>query len=98
MHELSEAGELAAWVDEQALCERLLSHLLFTSLQWASGTLTRETLRAASRYEACLLLMAVTEGDTRGALQRRAVRLQARARVGPPAALRARRASAGGGA
>ena len=96
VRELRCTGELAAWVDEQVLCERLLSHLLFTSLQWASGALNRETLRAASLYEACLVLMAVTEGATRDALQRRAVRLQARSRAGQTTAVRARHATAGG--
>jgi hypothetical protein len=95
--DLREAGELSPWVDEQALCERLLSHLLFTSMQWASGALSRETLRAAALYEACLVLMGVTEDVTRDALQRRAVRLQAGARAGQPAPVRTIRASAGGG-
>jgi AcrR family transcriptional regulator len=96
--ELRESGELAAWVDERALCERLLSHLIFTSMQWASGALGRETLRAVALYDACLVLMGVTEGATRDALQRRAVRLQARARAGQPTPAGTLRASLGAGA
>jgi AcrR family transcriptional regulator len=79
--ELERTGELAAWADPRVLVERLLAHLVFTSVQWAGGEVDREGLPAASVYEACLLLMAVTEGAPRRELEKIARDVQARARL-----------------
>jgi AcrR family transcriptional regulator len=79
--ELVEAGELSEWVDRGLLRERLHAHLDMTSLEWAKGWLTASAFRAAARFEAATLLLAVTSGRSRNAFERIARESQAGARL-----------------
>jgi AcrR family transcriptional regulator len=79
--EIAEAGELAAWVDRRVLRERLHAHLDMTSLEWAKGWLTAPAFRAAARYQAAALLLAVTSGRSRSAFERIARDSQPAARL-----------------
>jgi AcrR family transcriptional regulator len=94
LSELAAAGELAAWVDRGLLRERLHAHLDMTSLEWAKGWLTAGAFRAAARFEAAALLLAVTSGRSRAAFERIAQESQAGARL--RGARRAREIGAGG--
>lgn len=76
---LEEAGVLADWVDPGVLGERMRAHLSFTGVQWASGELSNEGLKAAARYDACTTLAAVAKGAARAQLERAAAEAQAAA-------------------
>jgi len=69
---LSEAGELAPWVDRAALGERLHAHFDMTSIEWARGGLSATSLRAAARFEAATSLLGVTSGSSRAAFEKTA--------------------------
>jgi AcrR family transcriptional regulator len=81
LSELAEAGEIAAWVDRGLLRERLHSHLDMTSIEWAKGWLTAAAFRAAARFDAATLLLAVTTGRSRAAFERVARESQSGARL-----------------
>ena len=71
------------------------SHLDMTSLEWARGWLTAGAFRAAARFEAATLLLAVSSGASRNAFARIARESQGEAhlrspRRGTPAAREAR--------
>jgi len=66
------AGELAPWIDAQALLRTLRAHLGATALEWASGRLADRDLAAAATYEACLTLLGVTTGRSHVELERAA--------------------------
>jgi AcrR family transcriptional regulator len=93
LSELADAGELSAWVDRGVLRERLHAHLDMTSLEWAKGWLSAPAFRAAARFEAATLLLAVTTGRSRSAFERIARESQAGARLRGPR--RPREADAG---
>ena len=80
VRDLRDAGELAAWADPEPLVDQLGAHLAFASMQWATGGLGREGLRAASVYGVCLALMAVTEGRSQREFERAARKVQPRVR------------------
>jgi AcrR family transcriptional regulator len=58
-------GELAPWIEPRPLRGRLRAHLQMTSIQWATGLLSDEGLKAAARYGAGLLLAGATVGEAR---------------------------------
>ena len=91
--ELADAGELEPWVDRTLLRERLHSHLDMTSLEWAKGWRTAGAFRAAARFEAATLLLAVSSGASRQSFERIARESQPDARLrgaGRPAGRKAR--------
>jgi hypothetical protein len=92
--ELRASGDLAPWADRAVLAERLRAHLAATALQWASGALGAEALRAAALYDAALLLVAATRGASRRELLGVARRAQARVLSRRRAAARAAAGSA----
>ncbi len=51
-----------------------------TSIEWAKGGLSATAFRAAARFEAATLLLAVTRGANRDAFERVAKESQAEAR------------------
>jgi AcrR family transcriptional regulator len=75
---LDRAGQLAGWVDREALVQRLGAHLAFTSLEWAAGGLGAETFRASALYDASLALVAACEGGARREFLRVAGEMQQR--------------------
>jgi AcrR family transcriptional regulator len=94
LSELGEAGDLVRWVDRVLLRERLHSHLDMTSLEWAKGAFTAAAFRAAARFEAATLLVAVTSGESQRDFERIARESQADARLRGPRPARAREAQA----
>jgi AcrR family transcriptional regulator len=84
LEERAQAGEISAWVDRRLLRERLHSHLDMTSLEWAKGWLTAGAFRAAARFEAATLLLAVTSGRSRAGFERIARESQPGARLRGP--------------
>ena len=76
---LDAAGALEPWVDREVLARRLGAHLAFTSLQWATGVIGAEALRASARYDASVTLLGVCRGSARRVLQRSARESQTRA-------------------
>ena len=62
------------------LRSRLHAHLDMTSIEWAKGGLSAKAFRAAARFEAATLLLAVTRGASRDAFERVAKQSQAEAR------------------
>ena len=80
LDELAEAGELVDWIDRVLLRSRLHAHLDMTSIEWAKGGLSATAFRAAARFEAATLLLAVTRGASRDDFERVAKQSQAEAR------------------
>lgn len=76
---LQASGALAPWVERRPLRGRLRAHLQMTSMQWASGALTDEGLRAAAQYGASLLMIATTTGAARARFETLALEAQAAA-------------------
>lgn len=70
------AGDLQDWVEPRLLVDRLSAHLEATALQWASGTLGAEMLRATSLYEACIAMLGASRGASAGEFQRIAEQVQ----------------------
>ena len=62
---MRERGELAAWIELRPLRGRLRAHLQMMSIQWATGLLSDEGLKAVARYGAGLLMAAATVGAAR---------------------------------
>jgi AcrR family transcriptional regulator len=95
---MRERGELAPWIEPRPLRGRLRAHLQMTSIQWATGLLSDEGLKATARYGAGLLLAAATVGATRAEFEAFAREAQA-ASVGqlttPPDTTSASGSSAG---
>jgi AcrR family transcriptional regulator len=79
--ELDEAGHLVPWIDRVVLRERLHAHLDMTSLEWARGGFTASAFRAAARFEAATLLIAVTSRESRKSFERIARASQGEARL-----------------
>lgn len=79
--EIDAAGELAGWVDARLLRERLQAHLDATAIEWARGTRSASSFRAAARFEAALGMLAVSSGRNRERFARVAVESQAEARL-----------------
>ncbi|MDJ0847916.1 MAG: TetR/AcrR family transcriptional regulator [Myxococcota bacterium] len=76
--DLHEAGALESWVDREALARRLAAQLSFGSLQWASGAISGEDLRACAVYDASVFLLGACRGGSRRVLQRAARQSQTR--------------------
>jgi AcrR family transcriptional regulator len=62
---MKQRGELAPWIELRPLRGRLRAHLQMTSIQWASGHLSDEGLKAAARYGAGLIMAGASVGIAR---------------------------------
>ncbi len=74
--DLHAAGALEPWVDREALARRLAALLSIGSLQWASGAISGEALRASALYDISVFLLGACRGGSRRALQRAARQAQ----------------------
>ncbi len=74
--EMKEAGELADWVEIQALASRLAGHLRMTSLDWAAGGLHSHALLATSLLGTCLMMLGVATGESRVEIEACAKKIQ----------------------
>jgi alkanesulfonate monooxygenase SsuD/methylene tetrahydromethanopterin reductase-like flavin-dependent oxidoreductase (luciferase family) len=79
-------GELVQWIELRPLRGRLRAHLQMTSIQWATGALSDEGLKAAARYGAALIMAAASVGAARAEFEAAAREAQPEAvsRVTPP--------------
>jgi hypothetical protein len=62
LKQMQSKRQLAGWVDPQVLGERLSSHFIITSFEWASDYLTDEGLQAGLLYGLGMMLLAVARG------------------------------------
>lgn len=62
---LSESGELAPWVDRTVLAQRLHAHLDMASLEWARGTLTATSFRAAALFDVSTAMLGLCADPSR---------------------------------
>ena len=67
--ELADAGQLAEWVDRHVLAQRLHAHLDMASLEWARGSLTATSFRAAALFDVATSMLGVSSGRTRDAFE-----------------------------
>jgi AcrR family transcriptional regulator len=63
LSELADAGKLADWVDRDALAQRLQAHLDMASLEWARGSLTAGSFRAAALFDLAIAMLGITTGS-----------------------------------
>lgn len=60
-------GELAAWVDIDAIASRLSAQSIVASIECASGLGSAAVFRAAFVYACCLVMLGVTQGKAQAA-------------------------------
>lgn len=74
---LAEIGALAEWVDRDTLAERLQAHLDMASLEWARGTLTATSFRAAALFDVSTTMLGLVVGAGRDNFERLVREVQA---------------------
>jgi AcrR family transcriptional regulator len=62
LKQMQSKRQLAGWVDPQVLGERLSSHFIITSFEWASDYLTDEGMQSGLLYGLGMMLLAVARG------------------------------------
>lgn len=83
------AGELAPWVDPEAVATRMYAHYVQAMIEWALGDLDADEFRTATLFGMCLILLGLARGRAARDLERRVRELQPTARTRRPG--RARR-------
>jgi len=63
LEQMQSERQLADWVEPQVLGERLSSHFIITSFEWASGYLTDPGMRSALLYGLGMMLLGVARGQ-----------------------------------
>jgi hypothetical protein len=63
-------GELAAWVDPQAIASALYAQYMSSVLRWASGELSDEQFPPTAKYGLCLILLGLARGEAARKLER----------------------------
>lgn len=84
------AGEIADFVDAEAVAARAYAHYIATMIQWAVGDLDDAEFRAATVLGPCLMLLGIARGAAARGLEQRVRELQ-RALARPHARGRRRR-------
>ena len=67
--EISRRGELAEWIDSDVLAQRLHAHLDMASLEWARGSLTATSFRAAALFDVATSMLGISSGESRGSFE-----------------------------
>jgi len=62
--ELAAAGTLANWIDPEMLAQRIHAQLDMASLEWARGSLTATSFRAAAHVDLAMTMLGLTSGGT----------------------------------
>lgn len=75
--ELAQSGVLAKWVDREMLAQRLHAQLEMASLEWARGSLTATSFRAAALVDLATTMLGLTSGVERKSFERIIRELQA---------------------
>lgn len=76
-------GELADWVEPDALARTLWANYMVAMIGWAAGELSDEELPACATYGLCLILLGVARGDAVKKLERLIRAHQSKARATP---------------
>lgn len=63
--ELFESGSLVDWVDREMLAQRLHAQLDMASVEWARGSLTAASFRAAALVDLATTMLGLTSGTDR---------------------------------
>ncbi len=70
LEQMQRQRQLAAWVDPQALSERLRGQLTIVTFEWSQRYLSDAGLRGASLYGAGALLLGLARGKAAGQIER----------------------------
>ena len=70
LEQMQRQRQLAAWVDPQALSERLRGQLTIVTFEWSQRYLSDAGLRGASLYGAGALLLGLVRGKAAGEIER----------------------------
>jgi AcrR family transcriptional regulator len=62
LDQMKSKRQLASWVEPRVLGERLSSHFIIISFEWASGYLSDSAMRAAILYSLGIALLGLTRG------------------------------------
>jgi hypothetical protein len=76
LREAQAAGEIAEFVDADAVAARAFAHYIATMIQWAVGDLGDDEFRAATLLGPCLMFLGVARGTAARELERRVKDLQ----------------------
>lgn len=79
INDLAEAGALANWVSREMLAQRIHAQLDMASLEWAKGSLTAISFRAAALVDLATTMLGLTSGRERKTFERIIRDLQAEA-------------------
>lgn len=90
LREAQAAGEIADFVDAEAVAARAYAHYVATMIQWAVGDLDDAEFRSATVLGPCLMFLGVARGRAAHDLERRVRELQ-RALARPQTRARRRR-------
>lgn len=91
--ELAESGALAKWVNRETLAQRLHAQLDMASLEWARGSLTATSFRAAALVDLATTMLGLTSGAESKSFERVIRDFQADAIRRPPRLGKRRRAA-----
>jgi AcrR family transcriptional regulator len=89
--EAQATGEIADFVDAEAVAARAYAHYIATMIQWAVGELDDEEFRTATLLGPCLMFLGIARGGAARALERRLRELQRAHTARPPTRARRRR-------
>ena len=90
LREAQAAGEIADFVDAEAVAARAYAHYIATMIQWAVGDLDDAEFRAATVLGPCLMFLGIARGRAAHDLEQRIRGLQ-KAQARPQARARRRR-------
>jgi len=93
LRRLETRGGLEPWVDLDTLAERIHAQLDAAALEWARGTSTTSSFRAAAVFDAATTMLGLTNGVTRSRFEQAIRDSQTRARRRRPPSDRAGRAA-----
>lgn len=70
------AGDVAEWIDPEAVARREYAHYIQAMIQWARGDYDDRQFRAVALYGLCLILLGIASDGPRAQLERLAQELQ----------------------
>ncbi|MFP6654806.1 MAG: hypothetical protein VCB25_04215, partial [Myxococcota bacterium] len=68
--ELADTGALAGWVNREMLAQRIHAQLDMASLEWARGSLTATSFRAAALVDLATTMLGLTSDGARKTFER----------------------------
>ena len=70
INDIAESGALTEWIDREILAERIHAHLDMAALEWARGSLTATSFRAAALVDLATTMLGLTSGTERSSFER----------------------------